>query len=418
MDGLGAFWSWTCCGKATDTAPRVDFLDEEPVVCQETALRSGVLGRPVVALPSDKVACYAADVIEPSWPLSTVSTAPDLRSDYTDAVTEPLISEPWIGEGSFLSLRESSKTEDMASESPSTKCSEVGDDVSMGFSSSPGASPCTIDEGPPSGAESVASVCSGVSLRKHGIRSEGDVPATPFIGVAFKSEEGTSSAQSSKASPSLTADSSKAVIIVDWDDTLCPTTWAMNLVESAKAEEDLAELEEAFSEQLEQHCVAVVKFLRAARAVAHVAIVTLASEDFFEQSAETFLEDVRVKELFTELGIKVHFAKRSGVAGSNPDVAAKMEAMKQSLSDAYPSSRLGHTARWNVLSVGDSEIEMKAIKQVLASRWRRPLCKTVKFDSRPSLSTLTEQLQKLTPQLPAMVGCSTSFDTSSWRGLA
>ncbi|CAK9023921.1 Uncharacterized protein SCF082_LOCUS16402, partial [Durusdinium trenchii] len=101
-----------------------------------------------------------------------------------------------------------------------------------------------------------------------------------------------------------------AVILVDWDDTLCPTSWVFDQIRRCPDNKALAAVEKASAERLEQHCAAVVAFLRAARAVARVAIVTLATEDFFHQSAETFLESAHIKDLFVELGIEVHFAER------------------------------------------------------------------------------------------------------------
>ena len=71
--------------------------------------------------------------------------------------------------------------------------------------------------------------------------------------------------------------------------------------------------------------------------------------------------------------------------------------------------------RWNVLSVGDSEIEHEALKGLLASKWRSSLCKTLKFDSRPSL------LQPLAKQskTSSRRGSRISFEASglTWRHL-
>ncbi|CAJ1330613.1 unnamed protein product [Effrenium voratum] len=88
----------------------------------------------------------------------------------------------------------------------------------------------------------------------------------------------------------------------DWDDTLCPTSWALEQIRNCPDTAALLEAEKAHTEQLDAHAAAVVALLRAARSCARVAVVTLATKEFFTQSAETFLEGARIKELFRELG--------------------------------------------------------------------------------------------------------------------
>eukprot|EP00913_Durusdinium_trenchii_P014583 g13682.t1 len=59
------------------------------------------------------------------------------------------------------------------------------------------------------------------------------------------------------------------------------------------------------------------------------------------------------------------------------------------------------------------EIELEALKRLLNSKWRSPLCKTLKFDARPSLPQLTAQLRGVTPNLPAMMAANKSFHITS-----
>lgn len=201
-----------------------------------------------------------------------------------------------------------------------------------------------------------------------------------------------------------------AVILVDWDDTLCPTSWVFEQIRKCPDNKALAAVERASADLLEEHSKTVVAFLRAARACAQVAVVTLATEDFFHQSADTFLHEVRVRDLFGELGIEVHFAARPAQVSFPAEIDAKRKAMSQCLSKVYAGR---HLTRWNVLSVGDSEIELEALKSLLGSKWRSPLCKTVKFDARPTLTQLTAQLKSVTPNLAAMMACSKSFHITS-----
>lgn len=200
------------------------------------------------------------------------------------------------------------------------------------------------------------------------------------------------------------------MILVDWDDTLCPTSWVFEQIRKCPDNKALAAVEKASADLLREHSMTVVAFLRAAGACAQVAVVTLATQDFFNQSADTFLHEVRVKDLFEELGIEVHFAERPTQVSFQGEIGAKKKAMSQCLSKFYAGRPL---TRWNVLSVGDSEIELEALKSLLGSKWRSPLCKTVKFDARPTLTQLTAQLKSVTPKLAAMMACGKSFHITS-----
>ncbi|OLP91949.1 hypothetical protein AK812_SmicGene26298 [Symbiodinium microadriaticum] len=398
---MGMF-SWTCCENAGRNASNRDSPDDWTVHREDSTLSEhGVWRRnPARHLSADKRIVFQNR--EP-----TMEIPADARSDYTEAVTERLIS---LTEGSLASdcgdasvLESFAKSEgaDVVSESsPSTKCSEVGDAAWRSSSS------LQIDEGTPTGMDSIATSCQSTVLPTRMEVSE----AAPTFERLVTSDSATT-AKSANVSSTSSADS-KAVIILDWDDTLCPTTWAMNLVESAKSEEELMKMEMEYARQLEEHSAAVVDFLRAARKVARVAVVTLASEEFFQRSAETFLEGARISELFEELGIKVYFAKRPANCNTNAEVAAKKEAMKRCLANLYPSYGVWHGTRWNVLSIGDSEIELTAIKQAVSSRWRKSksLCKTCKLEPQPCLSTLTMQLRQVAPQLAAMVAMDRDFD--------
>jgi len=399
---MGMF-GWTCCENAGRNGSNRDLPDDWAVHCEESTLSEHEVWRRSSArhLSADKRIVFQSR--EP-----TMEIPADARSDYTEAVTERLIS---LTEGSLasdagdVSVHESfSKSEgaDLVSESsPSTKCSEVGDAAWRSSSS------LQIDEGTPTGVDSMSTSCQSALLQTRFVASE----AAPSF-ERLVTDDSATTAKSANVISSSSADSSKAVIILDWDDTLCPTTWAMNLVESAKSEEELVKMEMEYARQLEEHSAAVVEFLRAARAVARVAVVTLASEEFFQRSAETFLEGARISELFEELGVKVYFAKRPANCNTNAEVAAKREAMKRCLANLYPSYGVWHGARWNVLSIGDSEIELTAIKQAVSSRWRKSksLCKTCKLEPQPCLSTLTMQLQQVAPQLGAMVAMDKDFD--------
>mmetsp|Transcript_41929 Transcript_41929/g.98332 ORF Transcript_41929/g.98332 Transcript_41929/m.98332 type:complete len:602 (+) Transcript_41929:89-1894(+) len=195
-----------------------------------------------------------------------------------------------------------------------------------------------------------------------------------------------------------------AVIIFDWDDTLCPTFWAG----SHRSTEAL----EAARVQLLEHARCVRAILHSARAVARVAIVTLATNDWVKASARRYLPTLDLEEILRDLDITVHSATlnlRNGSRGHNdPRVVAKKRAMASCLKRMYGWS----SVPWNVVSIGDSTIERTALQELLADQdtSRRKLCKTVKLDTDPSLEDLTSQIKMLSPLLREMVLEERAFD--------
>mmetsp|Transcript_13093 Transcript_13093/g.24098 ORF Transcript_13093/g.24098 Transcript_13093/m.24098 type:complete len:568 (-) Transcript_13093:96-1799(-) len=194
-----------------------------------------------------------------------------------------------------------------------------------------------------------------------------------------------------------------AVIIFDWDDTLCPTYWA--------GSNRTTEAIEASREQLIFHAQAVRTLLRSAHAVARVAIVTLATLDWVKASARRFLLNIDFEGLLRELEITVHSAKldlKMAKRTQDPRVVAKRRAMSTCLKKMYGWSPVP----WNVISIGDSTIERQALQELLLDEGvsHTTFCKTVKLDSDPSLSELTKQVRMITPLLKDMVYEEAAFD--------
>jgi len=200
------------------------------------------------------------------------------------------------------------------------------------------------------------------------------------------------------------ASPSNAVIIFDWDDTLCPTYWA-TVSRSFDA---------TAQKQLQVHALAIEIALRTARMVARVAVVTLASPDWFNKSASKFFPGLDVQALFRELGVKIFFAVMGRISDMDEiepaRVMAKKKAMAKCLSTFYPMLR---SVKMNVLSIGDSSAEHQALKLLLGESKSAPLCKTLKFSADPSLEQLTAELKEMIPHLQSMVQHGKSFDRSS-----
>lgn len=220
-----------------------------------------------------------------------------------------------------------------------------------------------------------------------------------------------------------------AVIIFDWDDTLFPTWFVQEVVRPCvpgNAWEARLPAESPFREPLAAHASAVRAVLTVARAVAQVAIVTLAMRPWVLNSAERFLPGLDLPELLLRLGIPVLYArehvKRPDAClarreeGVDVFTVAKRATMLKCLRKLYGKRPC---PRMNVTSVGDSPAEKDAIKEVLwaASEqpWLQgqiatPLCKTVQLIHQPSVQQLGDELHLLATWLRRMASHGEDFD--------
>jgi len=212
-----------------------------------------------------------------------------------------------------------------------------------------------------------------------------------------------------------------AVMIFDWDDTLLPTTFCEGLppIPNSAA---VRSSHLPFFVALRRHAQNVERVLRAARSVACVSIVTLSKRPWVMQSAERWLLGLDFPALVRELDITVYYANEHT---GRPDVppaclaqdytAWKRNAMAKCLTDWYATGVLGK-ARLNVTSIGDGLFEQQALKDLLKA-WgqtgllaQSPLCKTLKLMDHPTLSQLSDQLQRLCPGLGCMAHQDNPFD--------
>lgn len=215
-----------------------------------------------------------------------------------------------------------------------------------------------------------------------------------------------------------------AVVIFDWDDTLFPTWFLQEAVlptlANSNPREAVLPRDSAFYETLAAHAGAVRAVLTVARAVARVAIVTLAMRPWVLTSSDRFLPGLDLSELLSRLEIPVYYArehvKRPDAClaqveeGVDVFTVAKRATMLKCLRKLYGR----RCARMNVLSVGDSAAEKDAIKEVIwaACENDAALCKTVKFIYQPTLQQLGDQLQLLVMWIRRMAWHGEDFDLS------
>lgn len=228
--------------------------------------------------------------------------------------------------------------------------------------------------------------------------------------------------------------SSSNVIIFDWDDTLCPTTYLQRMELSDDPARPKTAVQQA---QLERHALLVEAVLREAAALAHVAIVTLAQRTWLSESQSWHFPGLDVASLLAELGVTVYYAQdgseRHPIAQRCDWAFLKQTAMERCLGDWYAEGGGLGGARSSVISVGDGPWERLALRSLFGigpgSGWPeypargsdvsrlwtpteagRPWCKTVKLMCGPSLEDLGHELCSLPLLLRDVVICDEDFD--------
>lgn len=211
-----------------------------------------------------------------------------------------------------------------------------------------------------------------------------------------------------------------ALVVFDWDDTLFPTTFAMNeprlrtifckdpVVRPGLRVESLGLQQRGALRALQAAGAAAIK---AASLMGRVVIVTLAEEAWVQQSSRKLMP--ALARAIQEHNVAVVSAQNfrtaptelsNGVAeGEQPRELAELVGWKAAAMRSCLTS--GDDAALDVYSIGDSEIEAHAAREVaLSQNAAKPPCmyKVLKLCEQPSLEVLVEQLQNV-PRLLSIV---------------
>lgn len=242
-------------------------------------------------------------------------------------------------------------------------------------------------------------------------------------------------------SPATWRRSDNVMLLLDWDDTLLPSTWMMSKswfrrwVRDEAAGRDVLQMADVDRLKLAELDVIACDFLWAASHSGRVCCVTLARRPWQERSMRAFMP--KLAELWKELNVEVHYASefyvetpsRHGAWCQRPCEATQLEqvihelqircdqkrrAMKRVLNRFYRD-----TDSWcNVVSIGDGPAERFALQE-LAFHWRQPRnaeqrfrVKTIQLLEEPDIDHLQVQLQVLQAWIPAVVSLDQDFDTS------
>jgi hypothetical protein len=208
----------------------------------------------------------------------------------------------------------------------------------------------------------------------------------------------------------------RALVVIDWDDTLFPTSWSSSQYREQSEYRDAAD--------------AAVTLLRAARKAGDVVIVTLGTEDWLR----TCIERVGNDEFSNELaGLRILYAREiedvdpvwarssflersSGMFANNFGVLLTSTAWDSELRAQLVSAKMAAMKRGlvagcqQVVSIGDSEIERWAVHDLPFACEDVALVKTIKFEEGLSVAALTESLQTTAGFLTQFVRLSVAMD--------
>lgn len=250
----------------------------------------------------------------------------------------------------------------------------------------------------PAKSPSAVAAAAAALAKKDLSSGNSDSPGNCKESTQVKSSE--TSSTTSTSSPLAKESPSKTTAILDWDDTICPST---HLASLGLRVDDPSALPPALQRQLAQLEVAVINIVEEALRFGQVVIITNAEAGWVELSGRRFLP--RVVSFINSHDIKVVSA-RTSFESDYPDAPSswKMAAFSQEVAVMFPNED-----ELNVLVLGDSMSERDAA-HALSSRLPNSRVKTVKFVERPSIDQLMRQVQLVAQSLPDLATYASSFD--------
>lgn len=312
----------------------------------------------------------------------------------------------------------------VAAECPQVGASTNGDEVNGAYTVAEVPRPY-LEEGPVMGGHttdlSMGSQVTGqntdlsMNSEVHGVPSEVHGVPRPYLEIDTE-EEGLADVSHRKISLDLTPLSCKSVkstgssaeyhqpnqtiIILDWDDTLCPSTTCMRhhglSVLGALPEGEVADSLQALSWE----CQALLDL--AASLAEKVVVVTNAEEGWVDLSCKAWLPSLQGSLAKAEVCSARSTWEPRGV--SSP-AGWKARTFEDVIDRFY--SRYEKQSWKNIISIGDAPHEREALFRVMrltaGERGKRCRSKSVKFVLRPSIEQLTREIQMLRESLREIV---------------
>eukprot|EP00401_Gymnodinium_catenatum_P079061 CAMPEP_0117531916 /NCGR_PEP_ID=MMETSP0784-20121206/39102_1 /TAXON_ID=39447 /ORGANISM="" /LENGTH=327 /DNA_ID=CAMNT_0005328299 /DNA_START=64 /DNA_END=1047 /DNA_ORIENTATION=- len=216
-----------------------------------------------------------------------------------------------------------------------------------------------------------------------------------------------------------------ALFILDWDDTIFPTTWLDEMHGSRGWMNNGGgpHLPQVGREELRMLDCAACEFLKCARALGTVVCVTLSRDPWQQTSVQLCLP--RLAEVWKELNIEViyasqdrqharrrtaGFAVRQTLAVSEEEAEFRNVMQKQNCIRRVIGTDSGKSRWSHVISIGDGRPEQAAMQEISLTNLDRFRTATVRTLSSPSCECVRLQMEILGYWLPNLCALDDSVD--------
>lgn len=203
----------------------------------------------------------------------------------------------------------------------------------------------------------------------------------------------------------------KHLLVLDWDDTLLPSSWIASILGDAKlrASGDIHSLLPHDQLRLIAYDQKVAQFLKSRYAEFDVFIVTNAECGWVESSAARFMS--RVRQVILRLCIPVISARTLHESKFPHDMYAWKRIAFQDLVSEWVQSQRPMRFNFHFISIGDGDTE-RAATLFTSNIWRECIMKFIRLDESPSIDTLLKQVHVLHDVFPMLVRDPSRMDMS------
>lgn len=211
----------------------------------------------------------------------------------------------------------------------------------------------------------------------------------------------------------------QTIIIFDWDDTLCPSTWMRKHAQFDAEGHLKAKLDNETRHELQMLADQVTPLIEAAQELGKVIVVTNAKRPWVDTSCRNFLPSCKntikpIPVMYALELLKDLDQQKLDKDGACLLTETKARAMKEAVTNFY--SRYPNQSWKNIISIGDAFFEHDAIRQVSRERpqiegfQKKCRTKTVKLLEGPSIAGMVVQLSIIESWLAKIVQLDNDVD--------
>lgn len=234
----------------------------------------------------------------------------------------------------------------------------------------------------------------------------------PRAEVSVHAEDASAQQRKRAAMPSVRE---RTVVVFDWDDTLCPSSWlhAHDLLPKYRGQQ--VEIAPEFRQILDLIAANVIRLLKKAVSYGPVFVVTAAEYGWVELSCALYMPSVQ--EVFDLADVHIVSARSwyeqtFGLGGDSS--SWKHEVMQLIARKCFASAAMQYVAEnpdcyFNFLSIGDSMAERDACHSAV-DQVPYTFAKTLKFVEHPSSDEIVQQVELTHDSFEQMCGWGSNLD--------